>query len=213
MCGGFVMHLSVQQNQALIKQVAYHAGRIFIYTLWGFLGGTFSNILLQYGENSNLQNTITIIAGSIMIFIALQSLRILPKGIITQKVLQSTFLVRVFRSFIEDKSYFSGLYLGLLTGFLPCALLWGFVAYAASKANVLQSVWVMFVFAVSTVLPLALLGLLTVKLKQSVRVKLHYVSAFILFVLGIITILRGIPWVMMNFHYYIMKYGLMIHPE
>lgn len=212
MCGGFVMHLSVQQH-AWKKQIAYHAGRIFIYTFWGLFSGIFSKILLQYGENSTAQNSITIVAGSIMVIIALQNMHILPKGIISNKLMQNTFLIRVFRTFIQDKSYFSGFYLGLLTGFLPCALLWGFVAYSASKPYVLQSVMVMLVFVFSTILPLLLLGFLTTKLKNSTRTKLNYVSAFILLMLGIITILRGIPWIMMNFHYYVMKYGLMIHPE
>lgn len=212
MCGGFVMHLSVQQN-AWKKQIAYHAGRVFIYTFWGFASGIFSKILLQYGENSTIQNVITIAAGSIMVIIALQNLNILPKGVISNKILQNSFLTKIFRSFIQEKSYLSGFYLGLLTGFLPCTLLWGFVAYSASKSDVFHSVMVMFVFVCSTILPLLLLGFLTTKLKQNIRNKLHYFSAFILLILGIVTIFRGIPWIMMNFHYYIMKYGLMIHPE
>lgn len=206
------MHLCVQEH-AWKKQIAYHAGRVFIYTLWGFLSGVFSKILLQYGENSTIQNAITITAGSIMVIIALQNLHILPKSVIFNRILQNAFLTKIFRIFIQDKTYLSGFYLGLLTGFLPCALLWGFVAYSASKNDVMQSVLVMFVFVVSTILPLLLLGFLTTKLKLNTRTKLHYLSAFILWILGIITILRGIPWVMMNFHYYVMKYGLMLHPE
>ncbi len=212
MCGGFVMHLSIQNN-AWKKQIFYHIGRVFIYTFWGLASGIISKILLQYGENSTVQNTISIIAGSIIIIIALQNLNILPKGIISNRLIQNTFLIRIFQSFIQDKSYFSGFYLGLLTGFLPCALLWGFVAYSASKPDVLQSVLVMFIFVLSTILPLLLLGFLTTKLKQRTRSRLNYISAFILLILGIITILRGIPWIMMNFHYYVMKYGLMMHPE
>jgi len=212
MCGGFIMHLSIQEN-AWKKQISYHIGRIFIYTFWGLVSGVFSRILLQYGENSNIQNAISIIAGIIMVVIALQNLSVFPKGIISGKLLQNNFLTKIFRSFIQDKGYLSGFYLGLLTGFLPCALLWGFVAYSASKPNIIQSVLVMFVFVISTVLPLLLLGFLTTKLKQKTRSKLNYLSAFVLLLLGMITILRGIPWVMMNFHYYVMKYGLMIHPE
>lgn len=212
MCGGFILHLSVQQN-AWKKQIAYHTGRVFIYTFWGLASGIISRILLQYGENSTVQNIITIGAGSIMMVIALQNMSIIPKGMISGKLLQNTLITGIFRSFIQDKSYLSGLYLGLLTGFLPCALLWGFVAYSASKPDIFQSIMVMLVFVLSTILPLLLLGFLTAKLKQRTRSRLHYLSAFILLILGIVTILRGIPWVMMNFHYYVMKYGLMIHPE
>lgn len=212
MCGGFIMHLSVQNN-AWSKQIAYHLGRIFIYTFWGLVSGIFSKILLQYGENSTMQNIISIVSGSIMVIIALQNIHVLPKGILTQKILGNTWLIHIFRSFIQDKSYLSGLYLGILTGFLPCALLWGFVAYSASKPTIIISVLVMFVFVISTILPLLLLGFLTTKLKQSTRIRLQYFSAIILLGLGTITILRGIPWVMMNFHYYVMKYGLMMHPE
>lgn len=114
---------------------------------------------------------------------------------------------------MQEESFLMGFYLGLLTGFLPCALLWGFVAYAAAQPTFLKAVFTMFLFAVSTVLPLLLLGFLTHKLSIKLRMRLHYVASGILVVLGIITILRGIPWVMMNFHYYVMKYGLMMHPE
>ncbi|MCS7076989.1 MAG: sulfite exporter TauE/SafE family protein [Bacteroidia bacterium] len=210
MCGGFVAHLSTQPN-TWQKQIAYHIGRVFIYTFWGLLSGVLSRILLYYGENSIIQNLISIIAGSIMIVIALQSVRILPKWSVISG--ENKFFVRLFRVFIQDKNYLSGLYLGFLTGFLPCTLLWGFVAYAASKPNIQSSVWTMFIFALSTVLPLLLLGFLTHKLTTKFRLGLHYIASIILLLLGLITILRGVPWIMMNFHYYVMKYGLMIHPE
>ena len=65
---------------------------------------------------------------------------------------------RIFSTLIHSKSWFSFYGLGMLNGFLPCGLVYFFLAMAARSGSALEGGTVMFLFGISTMPVLLGLG-------------------------------------------------------
>jgi cytochrome c biogenesis protein CcdA len=81
---------------------------------------------------------------------------------------------------------------GLFTGLLPCGLLYGMLALAASTRDVVQGLVAMVAFGLGTVPAMAAAGLGGSLLGLAARRRLHSVAAWCLVLTGLISIARGV---------------------
>ena len=159
MCGPFVLtqvssrlqniplakfsHFEKLRNAALLP---YHLGRIATYSCIGF----FCSLITK---NFREENSFKIISGFLLLFAAIFFLQNLfgkkfnfhlPFRL--PKIKNPPILKNLFQS----PYGFNGFLLGVILGFIPCGLLYGAFALAASIANPILAALGMFLFGIST---------------------------------------------------------------
>lgn len=157
MCGGFVA-LCTQQSAPLQSQAAYHIGRLTTYMILGAFAGYFGTTLDSLGEQFGITHVATLVTGILLILAGITGLLKLNVSILKTGFFQR--LQTLQRRMLPDRSSvilypFS---IGACSTFLPCGWLYSYVAVAAGRASIPESMLVMFVFWVGTVPVLAMIG-------------------------------------------------------
>jgi sulfite exporter TauE/SafE len=201
MCGGIVIAYStakIDPNRAKISQgfahLIYNLGRVTTYTVmgavFGAVGGavTFNNIAIA---------TLTIIAGVFMILAGLSiSGKVKFLTLLEHSFTRAKWYQDSFRAILQSKSLYSFYALGLLNGLLPCGLVYFFAVAAASTASPFWGAVVMFIFGISTIPSLFLLGMLTSYFKeQNFRKVMINLASLVVIAFGIYTIYRGYDYI------------------
>lgn len=197
MCGGFAAVLGMSQGnwrRNLIAQLAYSAGRIFTYTFLGALAGQLGQTLTRHvGSVVQISAALCIIAGLFLIVEGLAAAgfelrwwRI--RGGATTGRCSALPLMSVLLRIPGPQRAFTA---GLLTGFIPCGLLYAFIALAASTGSFASGMLVMAVFGLGTVPLMFLTGLTSSLLSVVYRRRIMYVAAWLVVLTGVITVARG----------------------
>lgn len=150
MCGPIALALPVNgksRSNKVVSILAYNAGRIFTYSLFGLLFGLLGQSVALFGYQQKLSILIgvLILAGLILPGTVLNRWKISAKfyslfsGLKTRMALQ--FQQRGIRSLFS---------IGLLNGLLPCGLLYIAIAGAISTGNVFKSSLFMAAFGAGT---------------------------------------------------------------
>jgi sulfite exporter TauE/SafE len=84
---------------------------------------------------------------------------------------------------------------GLFTGLLPCGLLYGMLAYAASRHDLLEGLATMVAFGAGTVPAMVAAGLGGSILSLAARRRVHALAAWCLVATGIVSMARGASFV------------------
>lgn len=196
MCGGFVGCLAGDRNGAALPlHGAYHLGRLSGYLTLGAVAGAIGAGIERSGAVAGLHGIAPYLCGGLIVAFALVSgaralgLRVPlpapPSG-------PARGVGRILATLRERGPIVRGGALGLLTAGLPCGWLYAFVATAAGTGSLLGGVATMAAFWLGTVPILLGLGLGAGRLWAPVRARLPLVSACLLLVLGLGTILgRG----------------------
>jgi sulfite exporter TauE/SafE len=87
---------------------------------------------------------------------------------------------------------------GVLTGFLPCGLVYGYLALASSLPNILDGLLTMSLFGAGTAPLMIAAGMGSSLVSGTVRRKLLKVAAICVSLTGLISILRGILFVQLT---------------
>jgi uncharacterized protein len=194
MCGGFVLHLSQEENKKkmLAGQLLWQLGRLCTYTFLGamaaYAGGFVQTALLRNGQ---FQDLLSYLAGGIILLMGLSLLGLFPVagkasgGGVLASI--SSLCGKVF----TQRSPGSALFLGIATGFLPCPIILAFLAFALQSASVVDGMAIMAALSLGTMVPLLLLGSLTRLTGMHLRNWGRKAGAVILVLLGIATSLRG----------------------
>ncbi|HGY54158.1 MAG TPA: sulfite exporter TauE/SafE family protein [Caldithrix abyssi] len=202
MCGGFVVSYTVKLNeneiiarpgffQRLIPHLMYSSGRILAYMLlgeiFGFLGGSLQVIFAI----RDFQGFLQLFAGMVMIFMGLDLAGLIPNlapdsfpGINAFKRLIHNLFNKVNR-----RNVFG---LGFVLGFIPCGLVYAVGAKAAATGSIFGGMLTMLVFGLGTVPAMVLAGLAAHLISAKLRSRLYKLAAFLIILLGALTILRGI---------------------
>jgi len=205
MCGGIIIAYSSTKIDSKwskwlqsIAHLSYSFGRITTYTLLGVIFGAIGGVI-SFSSMANA--TLTIVAGIFMILTGLSLLGKLPFLTKLEHSFSSTsWYQEIFRSVLRSKSLYSFYILGLLNGLLPCGLVYFFAVIAASTGSPLWGALVMFIFGVSTLPALFMLGLFTgVFTRSNFRKTIMNLAAMIVLIYGFYTIYRG--------------YDFILHPE
>ena len=221
MCGGFACALGVDpagKIATLYRHLLYNTGRVTTYMFMGGLAGMAGQSLILsdsmssklptdiWHHHSTLANFVTILpetlstgqrilavfASLLMLIMALQLFGYLQRLHILTTGLGSNTLVSSLRALLNSRSRSATLAFGVFNGFLPCPLVYAFIAYAAASANIFSGMITMASFGVGTFPAMILIGGLGQFINHHWRKRAVWVAGLFIMLLGLITILRGL---------------------
>ena len=195
MCGGFAVSLGVQAASTrsnLAKQGAFTLGKASTYGSMGALAGYLG---MQFeGWNSPLDRSLSILALVAGAFLMGQGL--ISAGVLrapqVQRIPVACLIAPIFRSLQSGSRVLDGFLLGVLTGFLPCGLLYGMLASAATTQHFLLGGLTMISFGLGTAPALIAAGLGAGRLQIAWRKRFYQLAGWCLVMTGLITMSRGI---------------------
>jgi uncharacterized protein len=202
MCGAFALTIGLGTPSAAgnaRRQLLYSLGRIFTYTFAGAAAG-FAGMRLQRHSIPafHAQTVLSLVAGTLLVIQGLQSAGVLPA--FWKKPAAAGFCPSqgLFRSFLTAPGWHNAFLAGLLTGFLPCGLVYAYLALAAGSGNILYGAAIMALFGAGTVPLMVLTGVGTSLLTINGRRYLFRAAAICVIATGLITITRGVSWARPN---------------
>ncbi|MDI1254949.1 MAG: sulfite exporter TauE/SafE family protein [Flavobacterium sp.] len=191
MCGPIALMLPVDRDNQAKKAVQisiYHLGRISAYTTTGLLFGLLGRMFYMAG----LQQLLSIIAGLVMILIAMVPERWLSKYNFSRPIgrFLSKIRSRLGRQF-KKKSLQSLFTIGILNGFLPCGMVYAALFGALAMNSIAGSMVFMIFFGLGTVPLMSAVVYLNRIMTIGMRQKISHAVPLALTILGILFILRG----------------------
>lgn len=194
MCGGFVVAIGESTptlRRNLWDQLSFSAGRVFTYT---FLGATAGALGVYFqsriGPLLNVQAALAVVAGVTLVGVGLHSAGWLP---VWKKSSSTGCLSQSFLSGALGANGALGRFAGgILVGFLPCGLVYGFLALALSSGSLWRGAVIMGLFGIGTVPALVATGCGAGMLGPFARRRLFHFAACLLLVTGAITLCRGV---------------------
>lgn len=192
MCGGFAVMIGADQPSSrrnLNVQLAYSLGRVSTYAFLGALAGWLGMALT--GDHRALRSApaaLCLLAG---LFLIVEGLAAAGFRIGRVSSAAGCPFSSQFASLLRGGRLEHAFAAGILTGFLPCGLVYAFLALAGSTGSVGWGVAVMAVFGLGT-LPLMLLtGVGAALLSSVTRRRMMHWSAWCVVVTGLLTVVRG----------------------
>ncbi len=195
MCGSIAASMSLGVSglrTSLIRQLLWAIGRIVTYVFLGVIAAAIGTKLLRLQRDAVwLQSALAILAGLVLIVQALRAAGWIRRGVIRRGT-DACPARTVFSRFFGGGSHVSAFLAGIMTGFLPCGLVYGFLALAASTGHPGVGALVMLCFGVGTVPMLLIAGAGFSLVTSDVRRRLLRLAAVSVLVTGLITVSRGV---------------------
>lgn len=195
MCGGFAIMIGANAKtagQAWRAQLLYSSGRIFTYTVLGAIAGFVGMRIGDWSLNLvNLSAILCLVAGS---FLLVQGLKAAGVRIWATRRVAATspcLFPPLLRSFLQSNSQFAVVLAGMMTGFLPCGLLYGFLALATASQDLIAGSAIMLAFGLGTIPLLAFAGVGGRLLSAMARLRLLRAAAWCVVLTGGLTLYRG----------------------
>jgi sulfite exporter TauE/SafE len=193
MCGPFVLAIGTTApawRANLWRQCCYAAGRIFTYAVLG-AGAAYCGLRLSvaFAAWVNVPAMLAIAAGVLLVAQGLLAAGVLPQRAVAAAAAcpGATGL----RALLTARGSTEVFLAGLFTGLLPCGLLYGMLALAASTHDVVRGLGTMAAFGLGTVPALVAAGLGGGLLGLAARRRLHAVAAWCLVLTGLVSVARG----------------------
>lgn len=187
MCSGF---LSLQtlffkgknKIEILMLSTLYSLARIFAYVVLGALFGSFGAVI---SFSMQARGLIFFIVGLVIAFIGIALLfrGKLLKFVENQKALN--FVVRIAKTRIQKRNLTNFLLLGFLNGFLPCGVVYYFLALGILSANFIDSAFIMLIFGLCTLPAMLLASFVFGILNEKFKDIMFKISASIMIINGI----------------------------
>jgi sulfite exporter TauE/SafE len=201
MCGGFALSIGVGAKTVasnLRRQLTYTLGRVLTYSFFGVAAG-YAGFWLSHkaGTLINVQAGLSMLAGAFLIYQGLLALGLLPRRhLLPLSATGGPCLAGTFVGpFLTAPGWSSTLVAGILTGFLPCGLVYGFLTLASSTSSVLHGLLTMAAFGLGTAPIMILTGVSGSLVSHSARRQLLRISAVCVLLTGVISLARGIMFI------------------
>ena len=197
MCGPFAIAIGSRSSDwrdNMRRQACYSVGRIFTYAVLGaaaaFVGLRVARALAAW---VNVPAALALAAGVLLVVQGLSAADILRKsgGVGTASCPGAAGL----RTLLQAPRLHHVFLAGLFTGLLPCGLLYGMLALAASTHDVVQGLATMVAFGLGTIPAMVATGIGGSLLGVATRRHLHTVAAWCLMATGLVSIARGAGYV------------------
>jgi sulfite exporter TauE/SafE len=198
MCGGLAAMIGIPVQglrTSLLRQFTYSVGRVFTYSTLGAMAGYLGVRLSQSSiipRVVNIAAVLSILCGLLLIVEGLLACGIV---IVRRKSLRSPCggcsSNGMFAAFLKSPGLHHAFLAGILTGLLPCGLVYGFLALAAAERDPFRGMAVMAAFGVGTVPLMVATGLGAAALGSGMRRKLLRVAACCVVLTGFLTVYRG----------------------
>jgi sulfite exporter TauE/SafE len=201
MCGGFALSIGISSRgfaANLGRQLVYTSGRIFTYSFFGVVAGYMGLWLASRAHWwLNAQAALSLVAGVLLAGQGLLALGWVPRHFVPKGATGGSFcLAGTFvGQFLMSPRWSHVLLAGVFTGFLPCGLVYGFLALASSSASVWDGLLTMSLFGAGTAPLMILAGTGSALLSYATRRSLLNVSAVCVSLTGLISIARGILFI------------------
>jgi len=216
MCGGFAMTIGTVPLRvpgerppilpALLRQMIYSGGRLFTYGFLGAVAGLLGARLARLDlPLVGGQQILAVVAGLLMVYIGLNTLGLLRfrwlqggqksrGGCAPESGGGGGFFSSMLAQFINTRGPLPFLLAGVLTGFLPCGLVYVALAKAAQCTDPLSGWLAMIAFGLGTVPAMVAIGCGGTLLGVKLRTRVLQLAACFVILLGGVTIYRGIPF-------------------
>lgn len=194
MCGPFALSLGSSASNSvrnIQRQLSYSCGRIFTYAVLGAVAGYGGKqLIVRYSGLAYVPALLAAVAGSLLVYQGL-----LGAGIIRRRARKGATLSCVaapsFASLLTLPGCSAPFLAGILTGLLPCGLLYGMVVLAAQSGAVISGALLMALFGAGTVPLMVFAGWGGTLLDISTRRKLYRIAAWCVVLTGAVTLVRG----------------------
>jgi uncharacterized protein len=197
MCGGFACALGVDRAgrvATVLRHLLYNTGRVTTYVFLGALAGAAGAGLLglQVGALAETgQRLLAAAAGAVIILVALPL--VVPAWRGRTGVLAVPAVVpAALQALLRTPGRSAPLALGVFNGFLPCPLVYAFVALALASAVPGEGALLMLAFGLGTFPAMLLMGGAGVWLREHWQRRGVRVAGALVLVLGVITIARAV---------------------
>ena len=191
MCGPIAMAIPVDRSsngRILFGAVQYNLGRIFTYSILGVIVGSMGFTLNTFG----ILQWLSIISGiGLIIFAWRKYIQKSFSSKIPSLGIQST-LNKSLGKVIRSNSPFKLLLLGGLNGLLPCGMVFTALLNAVLTGEIIYSGLAMVAFGVGTLPAMIAVVFMTNKISQSARQKMNNLVPYLLTIVGVLIILRGL---------------------
>lgn len=204
MCGPFALVIAAPASgfwPSLTRQLLYSLGRIFTYAAAGAAAGLGGwQLTRSLPPTLPVQTILAIFAGAVLIVQGLASAgvwnRLVPRfRWIRWSGRPTGCLGRgLLRPFLEGRSALHALLAGVLTGFMPCGLVYSFLALAGSTGRVTSGLLLMATFGAGTAPALMLLGIGGSWLGLAWRGRLVHTAAWCVVLTGVVSVCRGVGY-------------------
>lgn len=194
MCGPFAAmigmhHRSYSRN--LQAQLIYSAGRLISYaTLGGIAGYSGQRLLQTLPQLVSLPAILCILAGLLLVREGLLASGILRRGV-SGKSTSGCLLKPLFSTILKTPGMRNTFVAGLMTGLLPCGLVYSFVSLAGASGDLLQGGFIMLMFGLGTIPWMVIAGCGISALSLKTQQKLWKAAAWSVIFTGGLTIWRG----------------------
>lgn len=206
MCGAIVMAYSAQQPvtigdgtvalksslwSGLPGHMVYNGGRVASYTIIGALAGLMGGLIVSI---QTIGIWFSVIAGAILVIAGLFMLGVFPRFDIWtggEESWSRKLHIRSVTNLLTLGTLESKFYIGLLTPFLPCGLLYSMFLKAASTGSAFDGGLTMLVFGAGIVPSLVLTGLVSTYAGIKLRYYANKLAAVTIILMGTVMILRG----------------------
>ncbi len=194
MCGGFAVMVGIDRSSIsrnLAAQLSYSMGRIFTYSTLGAIVG-YGGLWLSETASQwvNVSAVLCLIAGFFLISegSAATGFRLFgsPAASVT-----GCLMGKQFASLLKGPGLQTSFLAGVLTGFLPCGLVYAFLSLAATTQHVGWGAATMATFGLGTVPLMVTAGIGMSFVKLATRRRLLQVAACCVVVTGLLTVARG----------------------
>jgi sulfite exporter TauE/SafE len=210
MCGGIAATMSLGTRgpgAAVLRQLAWSTGRLITYAFLGLLVASVGRkLMLAQGQAVWMQSLFAVCAGLLLVLQGLRAVgwqpwttwffrkslgRGLNRGMGVMSGNHPCVARTMFSQFFTGGSVIAALVAGVMTGFLPCGLVYGFLALAAGTGHPITGAMVMMCFGLGTFPMLLLTGIGLSFATQRVRRDLLRLAAISVVVTGLMTFARG----------------------
>ncbi|MFP9119316.1 sulfite exporter TauE/SafE family protein [Flavobacterium sp. RNTU_13] len=192
MCGPIAMMLPVDHKnpaKKTIQVLVYHLGRLTAYSILGIVFGLLGRGFYLAG----MQQQLSIIAGIVMIIIALVPERIFAKYNFSKPIYKLISGIKAgLGNQFKKKGYKALFATGLFNGFLPCGLVYAALFGALAMQNTLYSAAFMFLYGVGTIPLMSAVVFATGVFKTPLRNTMAKAVPYVAVCIGMLFIVRGL---------------------
>ncbi|MBS0206096.1 MAG: sulfite exporter TauE/SafE family protein [Planctomycetes bacterium] len=198
MCGGFAALVGLRHDtlvRNLRAQLVFSSGRLMSYGTLGAVAGFAGRRLVEsLPKMINVPAILCLVAG---LFLVREGL--LATGLFRRRISGTStsgcLLGPVFSTILRTPGMRHTFVAGIVTGLLPCGLVYAFLSLAAASGDLVQGLGTMLAFGIGTVPLMVIAGCGAAMVSMNARQRLWQVAAWSVVVTGLLTLGRGAAFV------------------
>lgn len=200
MCGGLVSVCFMQlPNKGFIPYLLYHGSRILVYTLIGVLAALLGQTIIAAGNVGLTQAIIKTFAGLVIIILSLDIIGFSPFA--TRFGFAPLSWINSQIKFKNQQNYYVKVIVaGCVNALMPCPLTLAMAFQASTINNFSLGGLLMFSFGLGTLPSMLFASFIFNKIGAQARTWLIKISALMVMLLGVITLIAGAKYFLIQYH-------------